>query len=111
MAVVPGVKWALEYVKVDVKLKIISSLFLGYTMSLLATALGNWTRDGAGWHLNDAALVQMSFCYSTFLVGSALVAHAIYKSVVAAFDICGMGAQFAVACVLTFFSLVSYNMC
>ena len=84
----------------------IFGFFLSYALSLLATSLGNWTRDGAGWHLNDAGFSKQTFCYSVFLIAGAILAHSVSSLVVAGFQLCRLGSHFPPAIVLTGLSWV-----
>jgi len=104
LAIVPGVGHVWSLVRPKGVVGTIAGVVLGYVLSLVATALGNWTRDGAGWHLNDAGFAKQSFCYSVFLCGGAVFAHAVKSIVAATFNICSMGSHFPVAVVLTILS-------
>ena len=112
LAVIPGVKSVVvapveQVLHSRILATVPAGLVAGYACCLLATSLGNWTRDGAGWHLNDAGFTKQTICYSIFLTGAAVAAHSVAAAVVAVFSVCSMGQHFAPAVALTVLSWVS----
>ncbi len=112
LAIVPGVgaawdSYARPALPPHAPVRVVVGLALGYALSLLATSLGNWTADGAGWQLQDAGFAKQSFCYSAFVTAGALAAHAVAAAVTAALDLCYLGSHFPAAVVMAALSWVS----